>query len=311
VLPGSIGRPSRALWLRQLRHQPYVSALTVLRAQAVLAKKRGMNAGAVAMAVDRARKAGGQTLKKMAKCVLHRIARRCIAGRAALRDAVRSLAATRRGGVPVGRKAAKVGVLLKGKKGGAKRVGGTGGVARPQPQQGGSLKFAAGTLKVSIANSNGGGKARGCRAAVVRRKPLTRACSPRASSRSRRAAARARCRGATSGAARAAAGSSRRASRAVPRPTRAARSRAAQRKLRRAGASRSRLPVAAAAVASRLGAARAAAAVAAAAVAAASASPSAALASRRHAARVTQPFLHRDIASFASSERALRPICLV
>lgn len=64
--------------------------------------------------------------------------------------------------MPVGRKAAKVGVLLKGKKAGAKRVGGA-GVARPQPQQGGGLKFAAGTLKVSIANSSGGGKARGCR----------------------------------------------------------------------------------------------------------------------------------------------------
>ena len=38
----------------------------------MLAKKRGMNAGAVAMAVDRARKAGGQSLKKIAKCVLRR-----------------------------------------------------------------------------------------------------------------------------------------------------------------------------------------------------------------------------------------------
>ena len=36
----------------------------------MLAKKRGMSDGAVAMAVDRARKAGGQSLKKMAKCVL-------------------------------------------------------------------------------------------------------------------------------------------------------------------------------------------------------------------------------------------------
>ena len=44
------------------------------RAQAVLAKKRGMSAGVVAMAVDRANKAGGKSLKKMAKC-----ARCCVA----------------------------------------------------------------------------------------------------------------------------------------------------------------------------------------------------------------------------------------
>jgi len=63
-------RRAGAPCLRRLRRlAPTLADCAARPAQAVLAKKRGMSDGAVAMAVDRARKAGGQSLKKMAKCV--------------------------------------------------------------------------------------------------------------------------------------------------------------------------------------------------------------------------------------------------
>ena len=65
--------------------------------------------------------------------------------------------------MPIGRKGGKPGLLLKGKKkGGLKPLG---SVPSVQSQQSG-LKFAAGTLKVSIANTNAAAKARARYAAL-------------------------------------------------------------------------------------------------------------------------------------------------
>ena len=64
--------------------------------------------------------------------------------------------------MPIGRKGGKPGLLLKGKKkGGLKPLGSV-----PSVQSQSGLKFAAGTLKVSIANTNAAAKARARYAAL-------------------------------------------------------------------------------------------------------------------------------------------------